>query len=102
MARSDIAWGDEEGFRAGLAARPELRHVYGLTGYHTEADLRAFFDGKTTLFDEVQAWLADEVHDGVLARQDDMRAVFWIALEADRDVMAFHLRWSEHLVDHTV
>lgn len=42
------------------------------------------------------------LHDGVLARQHDMRAVFWIALEADRDVMALHLRWSEHLVDHAI
>lgn len=98
--QQDISWGDEESFRAGLVARPELQHIHGLKGYATPSDLRAFFDGETTLFDEVQAWLSDEVRDGLMVRQDDMRAVLWVALESDRDVMAFQLRWSEHLVCH--
>ena len=101
MAGHDISLGTEDCFRDGLVQRPSLRHLLTLKGYETDADLRAFFNGEATLFDEVRRWLADEVQDGVLARQDDMRAVLWLALESNRDVVAFQLRWSEHLVSQT-
>ncbi len=97
-AVKDIGLGSEGGFKRAISDRPDLRHVAGLKGYETTADLRAFFDGGRTLFDEVRDWLQQEPRGAVLARQDDLRAMFWIAMADVVDWTAFQLRWSEHLV----
>lgn len=94
----DVALGDCRAFRSVAFDTITYRYFYTVPGYETAEDVRAFHAGERTLFDELQEWFDDDVFDGaVVARRDDHRGLFWLAIQSDRDAVQFKLAWYDRL-----
>lgn len=78
---------------------PPFPRGFTMMGYQSAQDAAAFFAGQTTLLDEVEAWLADNLPgQRSSAARDDFHGRLHVAIPADTDVVEFMLVWGDVII----
>lgn len=83
-------------FKAALLAPPFPRHCFTIVGYQTPEQVRAYFAGDRTLFDDIEEWLDDNLPDQrSMSAHNDFHGSLHVAIPDVRDAVSFKLAWGK-------
>ena len=83
----------------GALIAPPFPHGFTIMGYQSARDAAAFFAGETTLLDEIEQWLEDNLPgQRSVAARDDFHGRLHVAIPADTDVVEFMLVWGDVII----
>lgn len=83
-------------YKAALLAPPFPRHCFTIVGYKTPEQVRAFFAGDRTLFDDIEEWLDDNLpEERSMSAQGDFYGSLHVAIPGVADAVTFKLAWGE-------